>query len=644
MSFVLMVVSSMMLVNNTFASPYTITLTSSGSQSIDIVSNAGTAISSDAINVATTCRYGYNFTINTSVSDNNLYLGGDSSNNTEGTYFSPTDGTTALNATTNKWGYYYNATTAPTNTSVFSPVPTLSSPATVKTPLTTPSSSDINDNFNIYYGVSSAPTMAKGTYKMIPDTNNSNNDGTIVYTATIANECLRYTVQFDPTGTNMGTSITGTGTVDDQTMYEGISANLTNSYFTGPTVGSTTYYFAGWNTAQDGSGTAYTRGQSVTDLITAGNTITLYAQWTDCPANRICYDANVSNPNDVEGEMGDQTISSSATSVILYAPNFSRADYGFLAWNTKADGTGINYGPQSTVEFNAGAYGGGGLKLYAKWIASAGNMQSWTGCSSMNIGDVTARKDTRDNNVYAIAKLADGKCWMIENLRLADKDSNNNDIILSSSNTHNPSLPLTNDYATSTKSYHLSPTTDPTQTAWCTDYSSACNDQSMLYTGNTVFFTNNVASSYNAEGNVYSYGNLYNWYSATAGHGRYSSTTGFDAPGDICPAGWHLPTGRNEPSEFGVLDIALGGTGLGQTGNAGKILSKTYRSYPNNFVLNGYVYAGSSINNRNTGGDYWSSSANSMNYIHSRVVSTSQATQSIYLKYSGMGVRCIAGT
>lgn len=649
----LVMIGSVGLVDSVSASSYTLTLTSSGSQSIDISASAGTAISSDAINVATTCRYGYNFTINTSVSDNNLYLGGDSSNNTEGTYFSPTDGTTALNATTNKWGYYYNASTAPTNTSVFSPVPTLSSPATVKTPLTTPSSSDINDNFNIYYGVSSAPTMAKGTYKMIPDINNSNNDGTIVYTATIANECLRYTVQFDPTGTNMGTSITGTGTVDDQTMYEGISANLTNSYFTGPTVGSTTYYFAGWNTAQDGSGTAYTRGQSVTDLITAGNTITLYAQWTDCPANRICYDANVSNPNDVEGEMGDQTISSSATSVILYAPNFSRADYGFLAWNTKADGTGINYGPQSTVEFNAGAYGGGGLKLYAKWIASAGNMQSWTGCSSMNIGDVTARKDTRDNNVYAIAKLADGKCWMIENLRLADKDSSNNDIILSSSNTHNPSLPLTNswwyssanDNDTKPTSNHLSASVDPTQTAWCSVYMSAtnCIDQSMLNTDNTTLFTNNVASSYSAGSNVYSYGNYYNWYSATAGHGRYSSSSGFNASGDICPAGWHLPTGKDATSEFGVLDLALGGTGQGASGNAGKVLSKTYRSYPNNFILSGGL-SGSSINNRNSSGTYWSASSNALYYNYNWYITASQATPSVHYKHPGRSVRCVAGT
>lgn len=62
----LVMIGSVGLVDSVSASSYTLTLTSSGSQSIDISASDGTAISSDAINVATTCRYGYNFTINTS--------------------------------------------------------------------------------------------------------------------------------------------------------------------------------------------------------------------------------------------------------------------------------------------------------------------------------------------------------------------------------------------------------------------------------------------------------------------------------------------------------------------------------------------------------------------------------------------------
>ena len=661
------VLLSFAAVSNVSAATHTLTLTSSGSQSINVSASSGTAISSDSINVATTCRYGYNFTLSTSVSNNNLYLNGNISNNASGTYFSPADGTTALNTATNTWGYYYNSNTSttPTSTSIFSPVPTLSSPATIKTPLTTPASSNINDNFKIYYGVNSAPSMSIGTYKMIPDTNNSNNDGTLVYTATIADACTQYTVHYNPTGTNMGTSVTGTGTVADQTMYEGVATNLTNSYFTGPTISGTTYYFTGWNTAQDGSGTTYTRGQSVTDLTTVGNTITLYAQWTDCPGDNICFDANVANPSDVQGSMGNKSIAGgwgTTTTTYLWAPNYKRDGYGFAAWNTKADGTGINYGPIGTISFPTGQYSTGGLKLYAKWVASAGNMQNWTGCSSMNIGDVTALKDTRDNDVYAVAKLADGKCWMIENLRLDDSPT------LSSTNTHNPSLPLTNSWyfansqTTLTTSNHLSTPTSPYQTEWCDQRSSDCLDQSMLATNNSTDFTSNTTGS--QTGFVYAYGHYYNWYSATAGHGNSSVTTlNTSVNGDICPAGWHLPTGgsiaNKANSDFWILSRAVIGFDpakqdnfdfyyVNDGGSEGIEASAKMRAYPNNYMFSGMA-SGSIVANRDREGYYWTSTSRESNVsfafeIYSqRVYPGSYYSPNLH-RENGYTVRCIVGT
>ncbi|MBR3246467.1 hypothetical protein IKF87_01120, partial [Candidatus Saccharibacteria bacterium] len=43
------------------AASYTLSLTSSGAQSINATGAGGAVISSDSINVATTCRSGYNF-------------------------------------------------------------------------------------------------------------------------------------------------------------------------------------------------------------------------------------------------------------------------------------------------------------------------------------------------------------------------------------------------------------------------------------------------------------------------------------------------------------------------------------------------------------------------------------------------------
>ena len=371
------------------------------------------------------------------------------------------------------------------------------------------------------------------------------------------------------------------------------------------------------------------------------------------PATAGCinYFANAST---AVGEMGCQSATNNA-STTLWASNFKRDGYGFAGWNDKFDYSGNYYGPNETITAPSDVQTNG-LSLYAVWIKSAGAIKNWNGCSSLTKADqatnilsqsITALTDERDNNTYAVAKLVDGKCWMIENLRLADKDSSNNDINLSSTNTHNPSLPITNVYdATNpTTSNHLSATTDPTTTAWCTTNSSACDDQSMLATNNTTLFTNNTASSYNADGDVYSYGNYYNWYSATGGHGKYGSSydSSYTAPGDICPAGWHLPTGKGATGDFGVLDIALGGTGASQSGDAGKAMSLIYRSYPNNFVYSGYVY-GSSVSYRNSSGSYWSSSASS-----GRAYSLSFSSSSVYpgasnySKYSGGMARCVAG-
>ena len=660
---VLVVVGSMVLVNNTSATSHTLTLSSSGAQNINITATSNTAISSDSISVATTCRYGYNLVSSTSVNDNNLYLNGDASNNASGTFFSPSDGTTILSNATNTWGYYYNANSAvaPTASSVFSPVPALGNTATIKTPLTTPASADISDSFDIYYGVNSAPTMAKGAYKMIPDTNNNNNNGTIVYQATMADSCIKYTVHFNPTSTATGSSVSGTGTMSDQLIAEDIATQLNSNTFTAPNG----YYFAGWNTAQDGSGTTYTDSQSVTDLATIGSTITLYAMWDNnpapvaCTAGNICYQPNTSM---VTGEMGNQS-ASDGNDVELYASNFSRAGYGFAGWSDAYDyATNPNanfYGPNQTITVPTGTTANG-LSLYAVWIKSAGSLQSnaTTACNGLtkdpndgtaNLSSVTALTDERDNQTYAIAKLADGKCWTIENLRLADKDSSNNDIDLDSTNTHNPSLPLNNSWyyknqqGTLTTSNHLSATSDPTSTspdtAWCISNSSDCDDQSMLATNNITLFTNNTSSSYSAESNVYSYGNYYNWYSATAGHGKYGSSYGssYTAPGDICPAGWHLPTG-NTTGEYYALNTAL------NAGATNSTASNNLRSYPNNFVYSGAV-RGSSVVSRSFGGFYWSASGNSSNsayymYFNSSSVEPGSDYNS---KYYGRLVRCLSG-
>ncbi|MEE0888185.1 MAG: BspA family leucine-rich repeat surface protein, partial [Candidatus Saccharimonadaceae bacterium] len=243
----------------------------------------------------------------------------------------------------------------------------------------------------------------------------------------------------------------------------------------------------------------------------------------------------------------------------------------------------------------------------------------------------------RDNEVYAVAKLADGNYWMIENLRL------DNEAELSNANTNNPALPLTNDYNAGTTSNFLSTTSN----SWCTDYDSApCYNQSKLNTNNVTATTTsptfnqnytNGAHSSDFNTNLHSYGNYYNWYSATAGRGTRETSNNQVAAGDICPAGWSLPVGgsNNTSGSFYYLNQQMGGNTYTQGSN-------NWRSFPNNFIYSGYWY-NSSPSSRGNYGYYWSSTAESYTssadylYFYNSYVGTSSTN-----KYNGNSVRCVA--
>ena len=77
------------------------------------------------------------------------------------------------------------------------------------------------------------------------------------------------TVTFDANG--------GSGVMNSLTAASNVSTSLTSNVFT-----RNGFTFTGWNTAADGTGTAYADAADVTQLAAAeynGQTITLYAQW-----------------------------------------------------------------------------------------------------------------------------------------------------------------------------------------------------------------------------------------------------------------------------------------------------------------------------------------------------------------------------
>ena len=376
-------------------------------------------------------------------------------------------------------------------------------------------------------------------------------------------------------------------------------------------------------------------------------------------AGYINYYANAST---AVGTMGRQSASDGAT-VKLFASNFSRDGYGFAGWSDAFDyatNTNANfYGPNEGITVPTGTTANG-LSLYAVWIKSAGDMQDTAKTTSVcngltaataggtrTLASVSALTDIRDGQTYAIAKLADNKCWMIENLRLADTHQEGASTVpttLTTTNTNNPLNDGTNvtlklNYNDTTTATHLSPTSSVAYDAttapegWCNTTSAACYDQSRLRTDNTanrVSYTTTDTMSIDA--NLYSYGNYYNWYSATAGNGTYSKSSG-NSTGDLCPTGWHLPTG-NTTGEYYAMNTAVSG---GSTSSDAGL-----RSYPNNFLRSGYV-AGASLVYRGSDGYYWSSTARNSYYAYdlyfgSSFVSPGTVSSS---KNGGRAVRCL---
>ena len=235
--------------------------------------------------------------------------------------------------------------------------------------------------------------------------------------------------------------------------------------------------------------------------------IEIVANLEPCASQSICY---YGNGDDGDGVMEDQTPVASNDRVMLRPSNFSKPGYGFVGWNTAIDGTGTDYGPSQTIA--VGDLSEEGLQLYAKWVQSVGNLQGWRGCETMNAGDITALTDTRDGNAYAVAKYEDGKCWMMENLRL---DLSDTDVTISAQNTNKP----TSDFMTAANAHPAS------SDSFCTGNNAGCVDRVLHNTNN---INRELLPSYNANNSSsswYSYGAYYNYYTATAGNGGYSLTT-----------------------------------------------------------------------------------------------------------------------
>ena len=149
---------------------------------------------------------------------------------------------------------------------------------------------------------------------------------------------------------------TGTGTLPTETA-KAAGATFAAAASTG-LVAPAGKQFKQWNTKNDGTGTAYAAGATVTMPAAA---LTLYAIWEDIPVTTYAVTYNL---NSGTGTLPTETAKAAGATFAAAASTGLVAPAGkqFKQWNTKNDGTGTAYAAGATVTMPAAA-----LTLYAIW-------------------------------------------------------------------------------------------------------------------------------------------------------------------------------------------------------------------------------------------------------------------------------------
>ena len=233
--------------------------------------------------------------------------------------------------------------------------------------------------------------------------------------------------------------------------------------------------------------------------------------------------------------------------------------------------------------------------------------------------------DTRDGKSYLVSKLADGNCWMSQNLAIdltADTPivTSNNDGTTGTATPDNTTQAVTKIAWEKTgdtwRSYHPK------------------ESESFYQNGLTKSSTPTVADgTYLWE----STGNYYNWYAATGGTGTAEMTSG-EASASICPAGWRLPTSEGPKSFINLFETAYGLELLTETAGT------AFRADPLNFTqAGGYNWMSKKMDHRGDNAFYWMSTA----YDEDNAYRLSSQTtyikpQGNYHKGYGFSVRCVA--
>ena len=549
-----------------FATSPTLNLSlSSGTVSLELVAldNAGTFASSNNLSIsASTNNYsGYTLSIssntanaplngplngvNTETLDSIGLVSGVTSTGISADVFSNSSNTQY----NNKWGYKPSKRNSIDNTN-FLPAPSITGDVLD----VTSSANDVVNTYTMSIGARVTPTTLTGTYS---------NTFVIAAVANLINYSITYNANDGNNGadtTNMPITNPQTGSVDTNTTTVTLSSSIPER---------DGFVFQGWCTVQvadDASctGTEYQPGDNYNIDYTAINTINLYARWETDTVNlaitfagsgvssvKVCTVSGNCSSNNLVGTVsssgGSVTGLTSNTTYYLY-PIFRTSNYAVNTWKkTSATGTLAGVSTQNTTTTTNNptfvmTSGDSAVTLTGRFTGTYIQELTLSQCqrnvgtngNASNVGDNITVFDRRSENYpsgdegdYTV-RYINGACWMTQNLRVRGT--------------------ISSTYSNfSGSSFNVSA------------YDSKTNGASGGQCDNTNSYNNACShvpdstdlASIGSGATLKSVGVWYNFMAATAGAittdaNKVVPTT------DICPSGWHLPTGpaRESGTDF----------------------------------------------------------------------------------------------
>ena len=227
-----------------------------------------------------------------------------------------------------------------------------------------------------------------------------------------------------------------------------------------------------------------------------------------------------------------------------------------------------------------------------------------------NYVQVGSLQDTRNSTSYVVRKYSDGKCWLAENLKFGS-----------------------NCTATTFSSSDTSSTTGYVGTYSGYAYKGLCRSPGAAYDGY-----------------------LYNWEAAMNNstavyNGTFDNRTNGTtlATHDICPLGWHVPTGGTSGEWQALADAVQGGdvpnAGAGSTYSTAynffRTSGKNAWNATTKSMIAGRAHSGS-LNGQGTYSYWWSSTVRSTTHAYNLILDASYISpQNGYYKYVGLSVRCV---